>query len=351
MIVALSAPFPGVSRVFEEGEKLGLWTFHLVERETDIPPADTYILGAWSPAYDAMLSRLSGKVGVLWTSSAGEMDLEPVEIEMLRHVLRDPRIDFIWFGDQSLGKMWDKGFYCPYPLDYRPEPSCDPQRVISLWAPGTLKKNLLNQLLAVSAFQGEGNSVKLYTNVSLDPIRRLGITLDAVEFGWLDRKRYHEILRRSLVNLSTSWAETFSYQMAEATMLGVPTVSSSAIRWGRGEVMPNDPEDITREISLSIRDRSARVEYLREALDRYSRDSRQQLVETLVDRGLGTAIESTSEVGRPPNLFACRGDHDHQRHPITHAHDGRHWRPVVSNGPVIRPGGPGPDDRPPGNAN
>ena len=47
--VALSVPFPGVSRVLEEGEKLGLWEFITLDGSpVKIPDADQYILGGYT---------------------------------------------------------------------------------------------------------------------------------------------------------------------------------------------------------------------------------------------------------------------------------------------------------------
>ena len=88
-IVGLSVPFPGARKPLEEGAKLGWWDFILLGgSRVEIPPAEVYILAAWHPLYNQLIGLCSGaRLGVLWTSSGGEMDLEPVETSYLNGIL------------------------------------------------------------------------------------------------------------------------------------------------------------------------------------------------------------------------------------------------------------------------
>lgn len=270
-----------MSRVFEEGEKLGLWRFVRMEGpRVTIPSARAYILGAWHPQYQQLLG--AEKTGVLWTSSAGEMEMEPVEIGYLGGILHDPRIGFIWFGDPSLAKVYpQKGFYAPYPLSPDLEiPQVEKRHAVALFNPGGLKKNNLNQLLAVALAQREDPDLVLETNLGgyRDLMDRLGIRYHL--HPWLPREQYHRVLASCRMNLAVSWAETFNYQVAEAGLLGVPSVVSPTVPLPGFRVQdPNNPLNIALvlhnppSIFKDIRERTLEVaehhnQALREALAR-----------------------------------------------------------------------------------
>ena len=251
-IVAISMPFPGVCRVLEESEKLGF--LKLVKLDSDrvaIPPADTYLLGAWSPAYNQLLKVLEGsRVGVLWTSSCGELGFEPIEQDYLAAIIDNPAIKFVWFGDESLGKVFKKGFYAPYPMKL-PEEGLIPhekQDIVTLFCPNTAKKNIVNQLVAIALLQ-RTTSVVLHTNVPVDPVFAASIKLKYVQHSWLEEREYKELIASSKLNFACSWAETLNYQAAEALMLGTFSVLSTTIPWAMPYLTvknPNDPLEIAQ---------------------------------------------------------------------------------------------------------
>ena len=248
--MGLSVSFPGAKRPLEEGAKLGLWEFvPLHEGRVTIPPADIYILAAWHPAYEQLMG-LQGRIGVLWTSSAGEMDFVPVELGYLTGILADPRISFIWFGHLALAELHPaKGFYAPYPLDTAIDaPVLEKADIATLFCPPGPKKNILNQLIAMALVQREIR-LTLHTNVPLNQYRGVVPKLDAVEHGWLPQAEYHRLLGMATVNLACSWCETFNYNVAEAALMGTPSVTSSTIPVaGLPVADPNDPREIEREI-------------------------------------------------------------------------------------------------------
>ena len=212
-----------------------MWDFVLLGGDrVHVPTAEVYILAAWHPSYSRLLG-LGSKIGVLWTSSAGEMDLEPVEQSYLEEIVKDPRISFIWFGDSSLAQVYpEKGFYAPYPMDPDGvEPlNVEKQEIATLFCPTGIKKNILNQLLAMKLVQKE-RKLTLHTNVvGYDYLLSNNIPgegLDCVRHSWLPQEEYYRLLASARINLACSWCETFNYNVAEAGLLGTPSVISPTI--------------------------------------------------------------------------------------------------------------------------
>ena len=228
---------------------------YIQEGEMKIPQAEVYILGAWHPMYRDLL-ELPGKVGVLWTSSPGEMDFEPVEREYLDFLRNSPQVKFIWFGDVSLARCYpEKSFWAPYPLEVEGE--LEPylkvikkKDIATLLCPSGPKKNIYNQLLAMKLVQREKDvKLTLYTNVTgYDDILS---EIDHVKVGWLGEFDYRTLVASAKVNLACSWAETFNYNVAEAIILGTQSVISKTIPHDGSVVEnPNDPEEIARNIRL-----------------------------------------------------------------------------------------------------
>lgn len=256
-ICGLSAPFPGAKRPLEEGAKLGMWEFALIDSpRVDIPPANIYILAAWHPVYSQILDVLddSRRIGVLWTSSVGEMDFTPVEQEYLNWLLKYSRVEFIWFGDPALARIYpEKGFYAPYPIDVdsvKP-PGLEKKDIITLFCPTGPKKNILNQLLAVKIIQREGLDVVLHTNIQ--GYSELLNSLNCVWHNWLPDVEYQELIASAKVNLACSWCETFNYQVAEAALLGTISVVSPTVPIpGLVVNTPNNPVIIAEKILEGI---------------------------------------------------------------------------------------------------
>ncbi|MBA7689801.1 hypothetical protein ES703_98312 [subsurface metagenome] len=235
-ICGITVAFPGAKRPLEEGKKLGFWDLVIIDESgIKIPPADIYIFGAWHPAYEQIIGLApDSKIGVLWTSSPGEMDFVSVEQEYLRKILNDPRIDFVWFGHPVFGRLYpEKGFYAPYPIKVEgvKKPNVRKENIITLMCPADPKKNILNQLLAVKMIYEETDIV-LHTNVAgydylLNPHMIGG--LDCVRHSWLPDEDYHKLLTKARLNLACSWAETFNYNVAEAALMGTISIVSPTI--------------------------------------------------------------------------------------------------------------------------
>lgn len=230
-----------------------MWEFVLLEGERiAIPPAEVYIFAAWHPVYEQLLG-LGGKIGILWTSSGGEMDFEPVEQAYLEMINRDPRISFIWFGDTSLARIYpQKGFYAPYPMDVDGVnlPDVEKKDIATLFCPTGPKKNILNQLLAMKLVQ-RGRKLTLHTNIrGYDNILR---ELDCIRHEWLPDVEYRSLLACTKVNLACSWCETFNYNVAEASLLRTVSVTSSTIPGpGLRVVEVNNPVHIAEKILAGL---------------------------------------------------------------------------------------------------
>jgi len=162
--------------------------------------------------------------------AGADIGMKHVECHQLQWILREPRINWVWFGDPALARLFpEKGFYAPYPLHIPPSAAREePQRpgYATLFCPATLKKNLLNQQMpAQLIYQQLGPT--LQTNCPIPPL----LTLPAQVHSWLPDREYQRVLGGSRLNLACSWAETFSYQAAEAALLGVPSLGTRTIPW------------------------------------------------------------------------------------------------------------------------
>ena len=251
-----------------------------------IPPADVYLLAAWHSVYSQLLG-LNGKIGVLWTSSVGEMDLEPVEQVYLMQIIRDPRISFIWFGDANLAEVYpEKGFYAPYPLevDGVSLPEVEKSDIATLFCPAGPKKNLLNQILAMKIVQRE-MKLTLHTNVEGYDLYLGERELDCVRHSWLPTEEYKHLLASAKVNLACSWCETFNYNVAEAALLGTTSVVSPTVPLPGTKVdNPNSPLQIAAAIMSVVRIAKAQGESSRSHLQWWARQRNEGLMETLSER-------------------------------------------------------------------
>ena len=282
-IVGIAVPFPGAKRPLEEGAKLGFWEFvEITEGNVRIPRADIYILAAWHPIYERLLSL--GRVGVLWTSSAGEMDFEPVEQRYLASILQDTRIEFVWFGDPSLASLYSqKGFHAPYPMMLGvSEGGADKSDVITLFCPTTQKKNIFNQLLGVYIFQRTGGKATLHSNVrGYDDVFDL---LRVERHHWLPDAEYRALIQSAKVNLACSWAETFNYNVAEAGMLGTPSIISSTVPLP-GHVVrnPNSPNDIAVALHRCLEDAPPLFTHIRQDMHRKAIENNEACLRRISD--------------------------------------------------------------------
>jgi hypothetical protein len=241
-IVALSAPFPGAKRPLEEGAKLGWWDFiNLGDQPHHIPRADTYIFGAWHPDYEPLIRMIKDQMGyqtkicVLWTSSIGEVDLCPPETGYLSWIMESPLIDKVWFGDPGFHEAYPKkSFFAYYPLAVNVGmaeiPIPEKHQIVTLFCPSTTKKNILVQLMAVKIAQRLATPEEFFTlHTNVDGYGWILKDIRHHQHPWLEKAEYEALIGSSKCNLALSHCETFNYQVAEAALLGTPSLISNTI--------------------------------------------------------------------------------------------------------------------------
>lgn len=257
----VNAGFPGVGAIGRHGEKEGFWKQVYVDER--IPQdGDVYVFGAFSPVYRNVAASLPSDAakGFLFSSSVGEVDLEPIEREYLRFIIQWRDIEFVWFGDLSMGELFNKGFYAPYPvsLEVLEEASrgVEPRELrgnpaVTLLNPSTAKKNALNQIMAVKFLEKKGFSPVLHTVMEqYVPLLKL-FGVDYERHDWLEGEDYWSVLKGSDLNLCVSWAETFSYQSLEAVYAGTPILGSSTVDWLPDRFkcyVPNNPVQVAERM-------------------------------------------------------------------------------------------------------
>lgn len=260
-IIAISVNFPGIVKALKSGTDLGMWDLIVLdEKPAKIPKADVYILGAWHPAYSQLLNKLpkDSKIAVLWASSTGEMDLEPIEVENLAKIMENKRIDHVLFSTKALAESFEKGIFFPYPITAKCplfKGDTEKEDIITLLCPPTMKKNILNQLIAVKLLQ-KMKKMELHTN--LKPYEKVmgWLGLNFKMHGWLPEEDYYLLLSQSKCNLGASWAESFNYQVLEAALCNTFSVVSNAVWWYPDKDLivsnPNNPYEILEKMFKCI---------------------------------------------------------------------------------------------------
>lgn len=294
-ICAVTAPFPGVVQVLQNGFLLGLWDLVDLGKigGTNIPAARTYLFGAWHPEYEHIIEMLplDAQIVVLWTSSGGEVGFEPLEQGYLLRLLANKRIAKIWFGHRPLAVAFpEKGFYAPYPVAeslFHSRAIPQKQKILTLFCPATLKKNLFNQLVACTIFQQKHGGYRLVTNTPVPEVFKGKLVYQ--EVGWLPDPGYFAVLESSSVNLACSFAETLNYQSLMAAGCYTPSVGSSTIPWLpiQAQAPPNDPEAIAEVMWQVLGPGPADGETQREAAIEWGMQANLSVAQILVDKVLG----------------------------------------------------------------
>lgn len=285
-VVFVVTGFPGVARVGEEGEKLGWWKLHRVGEENP-PPADAVIFGWWSPVYERYMETYkNARICVLVTSSPGEMDLERSEMPILVKLLNDRRIHAIWAGHPGFSECHPKMFYAPYPMSLEGYTHGPKVPIITLFSPGTLKKNIVNQFIAARDLCIR-NKLTLHTNVT-PPTGLVSIigAFPIVWYSWVPRETLYGAMRASQLNLAVSWAETHSYNAAEAILLGTPNVGSETIPFLPRSVCvsdPNNPGSIVSRAEAILRGERTLLEQ-EDALRSYAAHANRHLAQTILPK-------------------------------------------------------------------
>lgn len=259
-IAAFSMPFPGVTEWLRHGQALGYWSLNHIrpQVEVNLPEADTYLVGAWHPAYRDIVDFLANKhekrIIVGWSSSAMEIESAGVEVKFLHQLTTSPVgdwIDSVGCLHPGLVDYFPNGFHLPAPIHVPDTTYGAPwseRHGIGLYAPLSLKKNFLTQLLAVKYLQDDhdGRPV-LHTNLTEyeEVLDHLGVTYEMED--WVDREDHLTRLGQRKVILSASHGESWCYGVTDALLADTPVVASPTVHaappaWRVSN--PNHPHDV-----------------------------------------------------------------------------------------------------------
>jgi hypothetical protein len=238
--------FPGVSAVFEHASSLGIGKrIALHELNYDVFNSnDLLVFGAWdNELYPMRIRRLKCKKAVLWTSSWGQMSFSPnqVEVHQLEHILnllKNGKIDALLIGSKEVYEYYKNTlnlYYFPYPfnpeliLRYRASEKI-PNSVGLFIPPGSrARKNYLNMKIGFELAKRKNPKLDLYTNNPKSLIATKS-ELNELSEAWLPKDFYYELLSKMVLNLHTTFVESFCYQVAEALFLGTLSLISPCIR-------------------------------------------------------------------------------------------------------------------------
>ena len=247
-IAICPAEFPGVTTVFKNGDRLGLWQH--VKLGDRIPlDTETMIIDTWINNYKDFLGKPQIRIIPFLTSTIGQMEFSwnQIELKLIRAVIELMEkniIQFVLAGWPDVidvmfprFKAQDRAFFCPYPLDIRYSRKLRINKKIpnsiGLFSPSSARKNLQNQILAGSA------SGELHTNLN---IQGNGIK----NYPWIDEQSYYDMLNKLKITLHCGFTESFCYAAAESLMCGTIPIVSLQIAQNLG--FPEDIPIIVRQV-------------------------------------------------------------------------------------------------------
>jgi glycosyltransferase involved in cell wall biosynthesis len=264
-VVSISVPgFPGPNRTLATLAEVTGASRHVVLADTrrggpqtrfilgylDSRRPRAIILGGWSRQYEPLVARArpgGPRWTVYWASSPGQMGLSG-EIESYLGVIGDRRIAVVLYADARLARgplsrLKPSGHL---PVLAPPVPTGPPRArrgpsVVSLFlsAREAARKNVFTTLLALADLDCD---YVLYLNgLSADPGFRTLLQKLAIpyrDFGWMERRRYEQVLARVEVGLQVSFSESFNQVVADHGVRGIPVVVSEMIPVLRGLAPP-----------------------------------------------------------------------------------------------------------------
>jgi hypothetical protein len=250
--------FPGVSAVFKNGAKLGLWDFiYLGDR---IPLDATFlILGGWINSYYEFLGNPALLVAVYLTSTIAQMEFSLNQIELLQvreigKLLEKNLIKYVLAGWQDVidfpfkkFKEDQRAFYCPYPINLefkRFDFRLKINKSIGLFSPQAVRKNLQNQVLAAL------HSGELHTNLRIASGR-------IKHHYWLPDDEYHKLIGSLWVTLHCGFSESLCYAAVESILAG--TVPIISLQVAQNLSIPDDFATVVKQVD-SARNIAKKIE-------------------------------------------------------------------------------------------
>ena len=285
-IYFINAGMPGVEAVSRAGNQENLWESidgrHINIIPHELEEDDFLILGAWSDFYSLNIRRLKCKKARLVTSSLGQMDFVPQELEWLEQDFRFLErgvLDYILFGSRDAYEYYkirsDRVKYFPYPIHFNPEPLDWSKKEDSVGIfMGGARKNQINQIAAINIAQRD-RQFELVTNFD----------------GWISNEEYKKLIPKLKAILFVSHAESFGYMAVDALEAGTLPIVSPCVRqnldlWGSISVTnPDSAIEISKKIldiiNYSEEEYVAVLESNREKISALAEKNNQELRETL----------------------------------------------------------------------
>lgn len=236
ILVISPKEFVGVSAVFDNGYKLGLWDFvYLQDLDTKkLSEYEHIIFGAYHPEYEKLFPLVKCKKSILITSSIGQVEQanEQQLLERIIYLAHKNIIDEVYFGSKDFYDCFKtiikNSNHFPYPIHILEikQSLIKSKKNIGLFAPNHFRKNIFNQIFACRKIGIDNRfNIKLHTNI---PIKVTG--LDIVNYNWLPKEDYHKLLSEMWVALSCFHTESFAYSVVESILNGTIPIISPCIR-------------------------------------------------------------------------------------------------------------------------
>ena len=248
------------------GHAEGLWT-RVNFQELDTIEQDsntTIILGAFTPSYTQVIHKLRDKgfrVGILWTSSLGQMEQVPEELTFFNEIntlLQNNALDFILCGDWTLPLVFKNLLYAPYPVHYDNEMEIKTRPFeVGIFLPQHHRKNILNQVFSLPLLLGMFPNITLHHNLRLpSPI---GVPIVAHPFI-SHREAFMFTISNLRLSLMVTHTESFGYSFIDAVLAGtIPIVGPAMAEYFQKDCFPDfaipivcPNPDSPREIALTI---------------------------------------------------------------------------------------------------
>lgn len=237
------------------------------------------IFGAWENTYYLAMKKLQQKyqdvkVGLLWTSTVGQMGFSPDIVEgsylwLIHDAMKAGRLDYLFVPTKRIYQTFQQIFpsgmvkYLPNTVSfewlYEHQDNSLVRGIdyVDLFLPQASRKNVLNQVMGARLA-----NVFLHFNSVFKTVRDFAdlIKLRYCDMGWMDREHYLRALQTMKLGLQVTYAETFDYVLAEHFAYGVPCITSFTIdflpkteEWSPLLVENfDDPNEIAQKIKVLI---------------------------------------------------------------------------------------------------
>lgn len=225
---------------------------------------DLTIIGGrnWILRNKNILDKIPGKIGILFCSPLAQAEISNQEINNLIQYLswlEHDKIDYLFVGSKELAGRFSnkKIIYLPAPFlkeinSYKGK-KCPSKKIVSLLNDKAVHKNILNSLAAVSLSKNVEEFVvnglpKGYRLLS----QRFGLKNKLKNVGFLSKKSYYNLIKKSKLMLNISFSEGFSYGVLEGLYSGTPVLISNALPWFYHKLLVVKNQSDHKEIATKI---------------------------------------------------------------------------------------------------